>query len=100
MPIADVVALALMAAGGAFFFAGTVGLLRFPDVYCRLHALTKVDTLGLGLVLAGLALQAESVAGALKLLLVWILVLLASTTACHLTARAARRTGVGSRPRA
>lgn len=94
MPIADLVATALMLAGGAFFFAGTVGVLRFPDVYCRLHALTKVDNLGLGLVLAGLALKAGSIGVALKLLLIWMLVLLASTTACHLTARAARHLGV------
>lgn len=94
MPVSDVLATALMLAGGAFFFAGTVGLLRFPDVYCRLHALTKVDNLGLGLVLAGLALQGGSIGVALKLLLIWLLVLLASTTSCHLTARAARRLGV------
>ena len=55
---------------GAFFYcAGTVGLLRFPDVYARLHALTKADNLGLGCVLAGLAVQAESLVIALKLLL-------------------------------
>jgi multicomponent Na+:H+ antiporter subunit G len=71
-----------------------VGLLRFPDVYCRLHALTKVDNLGLGLVLAGLSLREGSILVALKLLLIWMLVLLASTTACHLGARAARHLGV------
>ena len=41
---------------GAFFFflAGTVGLLRFPDTITRLHALTKADNLGLGLIILGL----------------------------------------------
>ena len=48
----------LVLAGAFFFLAGTVGLLRFPDVYNRLHALTKADNLGLGLVVAGLAIQA------------------------------------------
>lgn len=68
----------LLVVGAFFFFAGTVGLLRFPDVYSRLHALAKADNLGLGCVLLGLALQAESLAVALKLLLIWPLVLAAS----------------------
>lgn len=81
--------------GSAFFFvAGTVGLLRFPDLYTRLHALTKADNLGLGLAAAGLALRSGSAAVAAKLLLAWLLALLASSTACHLVARAARRRGL------
>ena len=67
----------LLLTGAFFFFAGTVALLRFPDVYTRLHALDKADNLGLGCVLAGLALQADSAVLALKLLLVWPLVLAA-----------------------
>ncbi len=63
--------LALLAVGAFFFLAGTVGLLRFPDVYCRLHALAKADNLGLGFILLGLAVQADSLAAALKLLLIW-----------------------------
>jgi multicomponent Na+:H+ antiporter subunit G len=55
--------------GNVFFLAGTFGLLRFPDVYPRLHALTKADNVGLGLIVAGLAIQAASWAAALKLLL-------------------------------
>jgi len=94
MPVVDLLALVLMLTGAVFFFAGTVGVLRFPDVYCRLHALTKVDNLGLGFVLAGLALRSGSLTVALKLLFIWLLVLLASTTACHLSARAARHLGV------
>lgn len=70
-----------------FFFAGTVGLLRFPDTYTRIHALTKADNLGLGLVIVGLMLQTESWAVVLKLLLIWLLALAASATACHLLAR-------------
>ena len=62
--------LALLAVGAFFFLAGTVRLLRFPDVYCRLHALAKADNLGLGFILLGLAVQADSLAAALKLLLI------------------------------
>jgi multicomponent Na+:H+ antiporter subunit G len=77
-----------------FFFAGTLGLLRFPDVYTRLHALTKADNVGLGFITAGLVLEAESVGTALKLLLIWLLALLASATTCHLIARTALRGGI------
>jgi multicomponent Na+:H+ antiporter subunit G len=94
MSILDVVSAGLLILGGAFFLAGTVGLLRFPDVYTRLHALTKADNLGLGLVVAGLAVQAESWAGVGKLALIWLLVLVASAFACHLVARAALRRGI------
>jgi multicomponent Na+:H+ antiporter subunit G len=80
--------------GAIFFLAGTAGLLRFPDVYTRLHALTKADNVGLGLIIAGLALDAESMGAVLKLLLIWALALLASATSCHLIARAALRAGV------
>ena len=86
----------LLLLGAGFYLAGTVGLLRFPDVYTRLHALTKADNLGLGFIVLGLALQAEGVAAAMKLLLVWPLVLLASATVSF--AIAGRAEGLGIRP--
>jgi len=85
---------ALYAAGAFFFLAGSVGLVRFPDVYTRLHALTKADNLGLGLVCLGLAVRAGSPVVALKLLLIWLLVLGAGATACYLVAEAARSADV------
>lgn len=94
MSILDAVSAGLLILGGGFFLAGTVGLLRFPDLYTRLHALTKADNLGLGLVVAGLAVQAESWAAVGKLALIWLLVLVASAFACHLVARAALRRGI------
>ena len=79
-------------AGGAFFYlAGTVGLLRFPDAYTRLHALTKADNLGLVLVVIGLLPQVGSVLAGLKLVLVWLLVMLSSAAVSQLIARSARR---------
>ncbi len=90
----DLLSAALLLAGALFFFAGTVGLLRFPDVYCRLHALAKADNLGLGCVLLGLALQADSLAVALKLLLIWPLVLAASASVGFAIARRAHRLGI------
>ena len=86
----DSLSIVLLLAGAGFFLAGTVGLLRFPDVYTRLHALTKADNLGLGLIVLGLMLRTGSVAGAGKLLLVWLLVLTASGAASQLVASWAR----------
>ena len=82
-----------VAAGVFFFFAGTVGLLRFPDTLTRLHALTKADNLGLGLVVLGLLPRVSSPLAGLKLICVWLLVLLAGATASQLIARAVRRSG-------
>lgn len=85
---------ALLIIGAFFFLAGTVGLLRFPDVYTRLHALTKADNLGLGFVVAGLALEAAELFVALKLGIIWALVLLSSSISCQLIASTALRSGV------
>jgi multicomponent Na+:H+ antiporter subunit G len=78
-------------AGAFFFLAGTVGVLRFPDALTRLHALTKADTLGLGLVVLGLLPHAGGVVGGLKLICIWLLVLLSGSVASQLIARAVRR---------
>ena len=94
MQLTEILTVLLLLAGAGFFLAGTVGLLRFPDVYTRLHALTKADNVGLGLVVAGLVLQAESWAAMGKLLLIWLLVLLASASVAHLVARTALRKGI------
>ncbi|WP_374344201.1 cation:proton antiporter [Azonexus sp.] len=84
----------LLLAGGLFYAAGTLGLLRFPDVYSRLHALAKADNLGLGFILASLACQAETLAAALKLLLIWPLVLAASAAVGYAIAGRARSLGI------
>lgn len=76
-----------VSAGAILFLAGTTGLLRFPDAYARLHALTKADNLGLGLVVLGLLPQVDSVSAGLKLLCIWALVLLSGATASQLIAR-------------
>ena len=94
MRVTEFLTLFLLLAGAGFFLAGTVGLLRFPDVYTRLHALTKADNVGLGLVVAGLVLQAESWAAMGKLLFIWLLVLIASASVAHLVARTALRKGI------
>jgi multicomponent Na+:H+ antiporter subunit G len=80
-------------AGAFFFLAGTVGLIRFPDTLSRLHALTKADNLGLGLVVLGLLFQVEGLFAALKLIGIWLLALLAGATVTRLIAHTARPSG-------
>jgi multicomponent Na+:H+ antiporter subunit G len=92
--IINIITILLLLAGTTFFVAGTIGLLRFPDLFTRIHALTKADNVGLGLVVFGLVLQAGSVWIAFKLILIWVLILLASSTTGHLVARAALRRGI------
>lgn len=80
-------AIGLCLAGAFFFLAGTIGLLRFPDAMCRIHALTKADNLGLGLIALALMLTSGSMTTALKILLVWLVALAASSTICFLLGR-------------
>ena len=84
---------AAISAGSVFFLAGTLGLLRFPDALSRLHALTKADNVGLGLVVIGLLPLAHGVLGGLKLVVVWMLVQLSGATVGQLIAQSIRRNG-------
>ena len=94
MTIVDLGAAVLAAAGSIFFVAGTLGLVRFPDVYSRLHALTKADNVGLGLIVVATVLRAQDAGVGLKLAAAWLLVLFASALASHLIAREALRRGI------
>ncbi|MDO3378307.1 monovalent cation/H(+) antiporter subunit G [Geoalkalibacter halelectricus] len=94
-----IVALLLLAAL-FFFVVGTVGILRFPDFYTRLHAAGKCDTLASMLALFGVALYTlygfnlGDVLTALKILAIAAFVFVASPTATHAITRAALATGV------
>lgn len=94
MSALDWAATVSLVAGGFFFLAGTAGLLRFPDVFTRLHAVAKVDNLGLGFTILGLMLQAESALIVGKLLLIWLVALLASATSGYLIASSALAAGL------
>jgi len=91
MGLLDLFTIVAVSAGAAFFLAGTVGLLRFPDALTRLHALTKADNLGLGLVVLGLLPRVDGVLGGLELVAIWALTLLAGAAVSQLIARAAQR---------
>ena len=87
----DLLATAMIVSGLFFYVAGTVGLLRLPDTLCRLHAVTKADNLGLGLLSLGVILQLEDPLNMLKVLLIWFLVLAASASGGQLIAAQLRR---------
>jgi multicomponent Na+:H+ antiporter subunit G len=87
----EVIAIALITVGLMFFLAGSIGLLRLPDLYSRLHALTKADNVGLGMMVLGIIIISGDLLTSLKLILVWLLVLASSAASAHLIAQRARR---------
>ena len=92
--VLDAISWFCLVAGGLFCIVGAVGMLRMPDFYARLHAASVIETLGGGLIMLGLLLQAGLTLVAAKLLIVALLVFFASPTATHALARAAMERGV------
>ena len=91
MGLSDVFTLVCVVAGALLFLAGTLGLLRFPDTLSRLHALSKADNLGLGLIVLGLLPLQTSLMGGVKLVCIWLLAQLSAATASQLIAGIAAR---------
>ena len=88
----DIVSIAsaiLLLVGSVFTLIGSIGIVRMPDVFTRLHAAGITDTLGATGVLLGLALKAGFSLLLVKLLLMLVFLLLLNPTACHALARAA-----------
>ncbi len=73
--------------GVFFYLVGAVGLIRMPDVFCRMHATTKADTLGAGLIFVGLIIYFGFSFASLNVLVVLIFVWLTMPTAAHAVAR-------------
>lgn len=90
----DVLSWICLFAGGLFCVVGAIGMLRMPDFYTRMHAASVIETLGAGLMLLGLMLQAGFTLVAVKLLMVGLLIFFASPTATHALARAAMVRGL------
>jgi multicomponent Na+:H+ antiporter subunit G len=86
----------LLIAGCALALIAALGLHRFPDVFCRMHAQTKPATLGLILVVFGTAIGIDALSGWMKLLLVLALQLLTTPVGAHMIGRAAHRAGESS----
>lgn len=80
--------------GGFFLFAGGVGLIRFPDFYTRMHAAGLTDTLGAGLIILGMFLQAGATLTAVKLVLIAFFIFFTSPTSTYAIANAALSQGL------
>jgi multicomponent Na+:H+ antiporter subunit G len=87
----DLLTILGVSAGCFFYVAGTVGLLRFPDALTRMHALTKADNLGLGLIVLGVLPQAAGLGHALKLVSIWLFAQVSGAVASQLIAGAVLR---------
>jgi len=85
----DLLSWVSLVAGSIFLIIGTIGLIRLPDFFTRLHAASVVDTLGCILIMMGLMLQAGLSLVTVKLVLIMIFILLTSPTAAHALAKAA-----------
>lgn len=92
--LADGLSWVFLATGGAFCVIGGVGLIRMPDFYTRVHAASVTETLGAGLILIGLMLQAGWTLACVKLVMLGLLIFFTSPTATHALTRAALLRGI------
>ncbi len=84
----DLLTIVFFVLGAFFFMVGTVGLIRLPDALTRVHATTKADTLGLGLIIVGLWLQLGFEIVSIKLLIILVFIWITNPTAAHLIGKA------------
>nr|WP_322972502.1 monovalent cation/H(+) antiporter subunit G [Pseudalkalibacillus salsuginis] len=96
LSLIEVVISVLVLIGTFFVFSSSLGILRFPDVYSRLHAATKSATLGVSgvLIAAFIFFIVEENVMSGKLILGILFVLMTAPVAGHMISRAAYRTGV------
>ena len=87
----DTLAILAIFSGLFFFLSGSIGLLRLPDLFTRLHALAKADNVGLALVSLGVIILEPAVINDIKIVVIWLLVMAASAISSHLVARHALR---------
>jgi multicomponent Na+:H+ antiporter subunit G len=92
--VVDLLSGVCLLAGGVFSVIGGIGLIRMPSLFTRLHAASVTDTLGAGLILLGLVLQAGVTLVTVKLAVLGLLIVFASPTATHALAKAALARGV------
>lgn len=85
----DIVSWVLLVAGGFFYVVGAIGLNRMPDVFTRMHAVSVGDTMGAGLLVAGMVLQAGPTLVAAKLIIILAVMLFTGSVATHALAKAA-----------
>lgn len=79
--------------GVGFFIVGTIAVFRFNDLYTRLHALAKIDNVGLGFITIGMIFHVDSFFTSLTLVFIWLLVLLSSSTLSFILSSHSNKTG-------
>ena len=94
MEIRVLIASSLLLVGCFFILVASIGLIRFPDFYSRIHPAGQSDTLGQGLVLLGLLLYEGVSVDSIKLLIIILFVFIINPTATHALAKAAYLAGV------
>ncbi len=95
--VLDIVSWVLLIAGSVFSMIGGLGLLRLPDVYARMHAAGITDTMGAGLILAGLMVHGGFSLVTVKLILILVFLLFTSPTSTYALANAAYNQGLEPR---
>lgn len=85
--IQEILVIVFIFGGMFFYFVGVVGLIRMPDVFCRMHATTKCDTMGAGLIFTGLIIWQGMTYVSINILLVLIFIWLTNPTAAHYIAK-------------
>ncbi|MGI9509205.1 MAG: monovalent cation/H(+) antiporter subunit G [Geminicoccaceae bacterium] len=95
--LADIATFLCLVAGIVSMLIGSYGMLKLPDVFTRMHAAGMVDTLGLGLIMIGLIIQAGFSLVSFKLILIVIFVVYTGPAVTHALARAAQYNGVKPR---
>lgn len=85
---------ALILAGSFFYLIGALGLVRMPDVFTRMHAASVSDTLGAGLLLGGMMIQAGWSLVSAKLLIILAILIFTGPVATHALARASMWAGL------
>jgi len=92
--VLDLASSIALAGGGFFCVVGGIGLLRMPDFYTRMHAASVTETLGAGLILLGLMLQAGFTLVSVKLAIIGMLILFTSPAATNALAKAGMARGI------
>ena len=92
--VIDIASWAALSIGGFFYVVGAIGLNRMPDVFTRMHAVSVGDTLGAGLLVLGMLLQAGPTLVGAKLVLIILVLLFTGSVATHALARAALQDGI------
>ena len=90
----DILSWPLLVAGGFFVVVGSLGLVRMPEFFTRIHAASITDTLGAGLILAGLVLQSPNAIAVIKILFIFVFLVLTGPAATHALAKAALHSGL------